>query len=128
MTDSLGRVRRLRPLRERFEEKIDRDGPIPSYAPELGPCWPWTGCRIPGPRGGYGIIKGGGVGSRNAKPLIAHVVSYGFYVGPVPDGLELDHLCANKGCVNPAHLEPVTHAENLRRGFQRIRELRAAAA
>jgi hypothetical protein len=38
-------------------------------------------------------------------------------VGPVPDGLELDHLCRNPGCVNPDHLEPVTHKENMLRGF-----------
>lgn len=46
----------------------------------------------------------------------AHRVVYETVVGPVPEGLELDHLCRNRGCVNPAHLEPVTHQENMRRG------------
>lgn len=124
--DSLGRVRRLRPLRERFEEKVDRDGPVPAHAPELGPCWVWLGHVCVSARSGYGLIKRGGVGSKNASPAQAHRVAYELYVGPVPDGLEPDHLCGNKACVNPAHLEPVTHSENLRRGFQRIREARAA--
>jgi hypothetical protein len=46
----------------------------------------------------------------------AHRVVYEALVGPVPEGLELDHLCKESRCVNPAHLEPVTHAENVRRG------------
>jgi hypothetical protein len=46
----------------------------------------------------------------------AHRFAYLEFVGPIPDGLVLDHLCRNKKCVNPDHLEPVTNAENLRRG------------
>ena len=46
----------------------------------------------------------------------AHRVAYEHYIGPIPDGLGIDHLCRVRGCVNPAHLEPVTHAENVRRG------------
>lgn len=45
----------------------------------------------------------------------AHRRAFEVMVGPVPDGMELDHLCANRRCVRPCHLEPVTHAENLRR-------------
>ena len=48
-------------------------------------------------------------------PMLAHVFAYKLLVGVVPGGLELDHLCRVPACVNPAHLEPVTHAENLMR-------------
>lgn len=47
--------------------------------------------------------------------VMAHRVSYEWFVGPIPSGLELDHLCGQRDCVNPHHLEPVTHRENLRR-------------
>jgi hypothetical protein len=47
---------------------------------------------------------------------LAHRAVYETFVEAVPEGLELDHLCRNTGCVNPDHLEPVTHAENMRRG------------
>lgn len=46
---------------------------------------------------------------------VVHRVTYQLLVGPIPEGLELDHLCEVKACCNPEHLEPVTHAENLRR-------------
>lgn len=47
----------------------------------------------------------------------AHRVVYEALVGPIPEGLSIDHLCRNRGCVNPEHLEPVTHLENVRRGY-----------
>jgi HNH endonuclease len=46
----------------------------------------------------------------------AHRVAYEMWFGPIPDGLVIDHLCRNRACVNPAHMEPVTHRENLLRG------------
>ena len=55
---------------------------------------------------GYGVFDG----------RSAHRATYEWFVGPIPDGLHIDHLCFNKSCVNPAHLEPVTVAENTRRG------------
>jgi hypothetical protein len=58
---------------------------------------------------------------------MAHRVAYEQFVGTVPDGLELDHLCENKACVNPGHLEPVTRSENVRRGWP-TRRLRAQEA
>lgn len=71
-------------------------------------CWIWTAARN---RGGYGII---GIELRSA---LAHRVSYEAFVGEIPNGLELDHLCRVRCCVNPQHLEPVTRYENVRRGW-----------
>lgn len=68
-------------------------------------CWLWTG-RVD--RNGYGRFSLG-------TERLAHRVAFRLFVGPVPDGLELDHLCRSRSCVNPAHLEPVTRRENLRR-------------
>ena len=74
-------------------------------------CWVWTAATT---NHGYGNFYVGG-GRANATNKKAHVVAYELLVGPVPPGLELDHLCRNPPCVNPAHLEAVTHAENMRR-------------
>lgn len=73
-------------------------------------CWEWTASRS---TAGYGRVARGG---RNGGWVNAHRVVYELLVGPIPEGLELDHLCRNRGCVRPDHLEPVTHAENTRRG------------
>ena len=69
-------------------------------------CWQWTGARA---LNGYGHL---GMGSRT---VYAHRLAYDTLIGPIPDGLELDHLCRNRGCVNPSHIEPVTRAINLQR-------------
>jgi hypothetical protein len=68
-------------------------------------CWEWTGAKMPT---GYGHFQG----------TTAHRASYEMFVGPIPEGLHVDHLCMNKSCVNPAHLEPVTPAENNRRAHE----------
>lgn len=74
---------------------------------DTGTCWLWQGSRLKG----YGRAKVAGVPGR-----YAHRMAYVSLVGPVPEGLELDHLCRQRCCVNPAHLEPVTHHENVLRG------------
>lgn len=81
-------------LTNRFWSKVDRSGD----------CWLWMGTRGPS---GYGYYSG----------RRAHRLSYEDMVGPIPDGLVMDHLCRNPPCVNPAHLEPVTTLENTRRGI-----------
>lgn len=72
-------------------------------------CWEWTGCH----NGlGYGQV------TVARKMRSAHRTSYELLVGPIPSGLEIDHLCRVRGCINPAHLEPVTHLENMRRAAE----------
>jgi hypothetical protein len=75
-------------------------------------CWLWTGTTG---RDGYGKI---GVKRADGtwRSLRAHRVSYEIHVGPIPDGLHLDHLCRNRRCVRPDHLEPVTNRVNSLRG------------
>lgn len=73
------------------------------------PCWIFSNGDSPGGNG-YGRLR------RNGRSIPAHRYSYEVRVGPIPEGLELDHLCRNTQCVNPDHLEPVTGAENRRRG------------
>ncbi len=98
----------LRDEEERFWEKVDKNGPIPLHRPELGACWVWTAEIV---HNGYGRF----MLRRRAGRIKAHKWAYQKLVGPVPVGLELDHLCRNPPCVNPAHLEPVTRRENLLR-------------
>lgn len=74
-------------------------------------CWLWTGSVS----GGYGRVYGG---DGRRSPVIVHRALYEATVGPIPEGLQLDHLCRNQLCVNPAHLEPVTARENQRRAAE----------
>jgi hypothetical protein len=85
---------------DRFWTKVDMSA---------GPagCWRWRACVGPD---GYGRLM------VQKRPVGAHRIAYELLVGPIPAGLELDHLCRNRGCCNPAHLEPVTHRENALRG------------
>jgi hypothetical protein len=86
------------PLKDRLLAKFEVD--------EDTGCWVWHG----GTAKGYGVIRAHG------RQQQAHRISYELFVGPIPEGLDIDHLCRNRPCVNPAHLEPVTRRENLFRG------------
>ena len=72
-------------------------------------CWNWQKFID---EDGYGHFK---VNKRSAG---AHRWSYEYHSGPIPNGLEIDHLCRNRACVNPLHLEPVTPLVNTRRGWR----------
>lgn len=95
----------------RFWAKVDQNGPIPSHRPDLGVCWLWTAFLG---TGGYGMF-GLKVGDKH-RVVRAHRFAYELLVGLIPEGLHIDHLCRNRGCVNPTHLEPVTQRENNLRG------------
>ena len=94
---------RKKPPQKRFWAKVDK----------TDACWLWTAhCN----QGGYGRFWTG------TEWQVAHRFAYELLVGPIPKGLDLDHLCRVRHCVNPTHLEPVTRAENLRRGTPPRRE------
>lgn len=93
---------------ERFAEKVDFSGV----------CWEWTACRH---KKGYGQFRAGMMRQ-------AHLWLWEQVVGPVPEGLELDHLCKNRGCVNPDHFEPVTHQVNIARSESNSVALKAVWA
>jgi len=82
---------------DRFERYVQRQ--------DQG-CWIWTGTRT---------LHGYGSFCDNGPKVLVHRWSYEQHVGPIPDGLVIDHLCRNPPCVNPDHLEPVTQRENLMR-------------
>lgn len=95
----------------RFWRNVHKNGPIPPHYPELGPCWLWTGTISSTGYGNFGIKEEG-----IWKRVNVHRFSYQTFVGLVPIGFELDHLCRVRACVNTNHLEPVTHRENAIRG------------
>lgn len=88
---------RRRSVEERFWTKVNK----------TETCWLWTGSMTHG----YGKF-----GIPGKPPQGAHRISYELIVGPIPNGLHLDHLCRNRACVNPTHLEPVTCKDNVLRG------------
>lgn len=95
------------PLEERFWPRVAVGAP--------DECWPWQSAVA---ANGYAYFSCGIRPNQVTKPV--HCIAYELSVGPVPDGRELDHTCRNPICCNPAHLEPVTHLENMRRSFAAV--------
>jgi hypothetical protein len=90
-----------------FFAKVNQDGPIPDYAPHLGPCWIWTAALSVG----YGHFWNG------SEVKGAHVMSYEHFVAVLEPGFEPDHLCRVRSCVRWSHLEAVTRRTNSLRGM-----------
>ena len=95
-------------LELRFWDKVSWT--LEDWATRESPCWQWLGAVN---NHGYGLF---GLGNRRAGLGLAHRIAYELERGKVPRRLVLDHLCRTPACVNPWHLEPVTQAENIRRG------------
>lgn len=110
MSDATQKVGTTKPAPMPFDVARVRRFWMKVTRPGESECWEWTGAHN---RNGYGTFRVGGAGT---SPAQAHRYSYELLVGPIPPGLSLDHLCRNRGCVNPSHLEPVTGRVNTLRG------------
>ncbi len=87
-------------LEERFSAKVRK----------TQKCWIWLAASTGGKSGDYGVMRVG------TEMKYAHRISYELFKRKIPRGLQIDHLCRNRKCVNPEHLEVVTQRENLLRG------------
>lgn len=99
----------VRPAIDRFTEKYVVNA-------DTG-CWEWIAFKNPK---GYGTFKIGSRTTNTCRAAAAHRFSYEHYKGAIPEGLQIDHLCRVRHCVNPEHLEAVTGKENNRRGIASI--------
>ena len=88
----------------RFDDYMDKGGPVPELRPDLGPCWEWTGARN---ATGYGITPKPFMGTR-----LAHRVSLALDLGEAVTAEAVMHLCDNPACCRPSHLKPGTRREN----------------
>ena len=93
---------------QRFWSKVNKNGPIPSFNTKLGKCWIWQAAIFKSGYGAFGYL---------GKVVRAHRMAYLLKKGEIPAGLDLDHLCHVRRCVNPSHLEAVSRSVNLNRGF-----------
>lgn len=84
-------------------------------------CWLWTAAKQ---QNGYGMFGT----EPSSKVTTAHRYSYELHVGPIPEEMQIDHLCRVRACVNPAHLEVVTGLQNIRRGWVARRRERGLPA
>jgi HNH endonuclease len=115
LRDTTGRIVAV-PAFMRIDYCTDRNGPIPQHRPELGRCWVWTR----GLNKGYAYVR---IGKRKVQ---AYRVNYERWIGPIPPGMLLDHLCRNRACVRPTHLDPTTYSQNTRRSPVHVSVARAA--
>lgn len=97
-----------KPMNVRFWEKVNVNGPIPTHRTDIGNCWIWTAYTS---KNGYGQF-----GKTHRNKVQAYRVSYEMFKGGIGEGLEVDHLCRVRNCVNPFHLEAVTPRINRLRG------------
>lgn len=99
---------RSRPLADRFWAKVNKDGPVPRHAPDLGPCWIWTGATD---SSGYGKL---GLGKRGDGLAKASHISWALHYGSFPGVLDVCHACDSPLCVRPSHLWLGTGTDNIR--------------
>lgn len=98
-----------RPMSERIRSLVEVDD---------NGCWIWQGFIGTHGYGQMNVVAP--IGVKRSRSVLAHRMSYETFVGPIPEGLQIDHLCAVTACANPEHLEPVTAQVNTQRRSDRL--------